>query len=252
MFSKEVKKIIAEKRGGVNESYLTLSSAGGMYTFTMLEPTDFFNLEDYAQAALFKDVKDVWEVFAKLDDYLAEFFKNKQGQNLIWGNVRPGAILVGDKIYIGPGAKIEPTAYIEGPVIIGPGTMVGPGAYIRGGTITGNNCVIGHGTEAVKTIMLDRAAAPHFNYVGHSILGNDTNIGAGGVLANSRLDGAEIGGTGLKKFGAVLGDRVKIGCNAVTEPGTFLLPDTWVMPCASIRRGWYKPGQRRTDLEKIN
>ncbi len=221
-----------------------------------MKPLDFFDLKDYEHRGLFDELEHVWEALNRVPEYMEDFFKKRKGQNLILGNVREGAILSGENIYIGEGAKVEPTAYIEGPVIIGPESIIGTGAYIRGGTITGRKCVIGHCTEAIQTIMLDHAYAPHFNFIGHSILGNDSNIGAGVILANFRLDAAPVPApnkstTGLIKFGAVLGDRVKIGCNAVTEPGTFLMPDAWVMPTNYLRRGHYKRGARAVDLEKI-
>lgn len=221
-----------------------------------LHPTQFFDLADYEHKALFDGIEYVWEAYGRLDQYLDAFFEERKGQSIILGEVKPGAILDGDRIYIGPGAKVEPTAYIQGPTIIGPESIVGTAAYIRAGTITGRKCVIGHCTEAVRTIMLNHAWAPHFNFIGHSILGNDSNIGAGVILANFRLDGSEVpspggGTTGLIKFGAALGDRVKIACNAVTEPGMFLKPDCWIMPCAYTRRGLYERGEKRVEIKKI-
>lgn len=217
-------------------------------------PSNFFNLGTFAHKALFDNTENVWEVFARVPQYLEAFFKRLPKEERIKGVVRPGAILVGDDIYIGDGAKIEPTAYIEGPTVIGPRSIVGTGAYIRGGTILGEQAIIGHCTEAKNTIMLNNAAAPHFNFIGDSILGNSVNIGAGVILANYRLDAKAVPAgdtsTGLTKFGAILGDRVKVGCNAVLEPGTFLGKDTWVSPCSYLRRGCYEKGERHADLVK--
>lgn len=222
---------------------------------TLFRPDQFFDLEQYEHKELFDGIKNVWEAFAKVDVYLEQFFAARKGQNLILGEVKSGAILKGENIYIGPGAKVEPTAYIEGPTIIGPESIIGTAAYIRGGTITGRKCVVGHCTEAVRTIMLNHAWAPHFNFIGHSILGNDSNIGAGVILANFRLDAKEVPvgdrSTGIIKFGAVLGDTAKIGCNAVTEPGTFLRKGSWVLPTTYLRRGLYEPGEKRVLLNKL-
>lgn len=214
----------------------------------------FCDLRDFAHKELFDAIENVWEVFARVPKYLEEFFARIPKGERIKGVVKPGAILVGDDIYIGEGAKIEPTAYIEGPAIIGPRSIVGTAAYIRGGVILGEHAIVGHCTEAKNTIMLNDSAAPHFNFVGDSILGNAVNIGAGVILANYRLDAKPIPvgdtTTGLVKFGAVLGDRVKVGCNTVLEPGTFLGKDTWVPPTQYLRRGFYERGARHADLIK--
>lgn len=217
-------------------------------------PKLFFDLASFIYTKeLFDGVENVWEVFGRAQTFLENFFKNMPPDQRINGSVHPSAIIKGD-VYIGPGAKVEPTAYIEGPTIIGPESIVGTAAYIRGGTITGRKCIIGHATEVKNAIFLDHAAAPHFNFVGDSIMGNDVNIGAGVILANFRLDAKPVpaGGTttGLVKFGAILGDRVKIGCNTVTEPGAFLGKECWVGPVNYLRRGYYEKGQKHSDLVK--
>lgn len=220
----------------------------------MLKPEIFFDLENYAHKALFAGADNIWETLNNVSKYIEEYLAKIPANKRIRGIVKPGAILVGDDIYIGEGAKVEPTAYIEGPAIIGPESIIGTAAYIRGGTILGRHCIIGHCTEAKNTIMLDGAAAPHFNFIGDSILGNNVNIGAGVILANFRLDAKPVPfgdiSTGLVKLGAILGDRVKIGCNSVLEPGTFLGPDTWVLPMAYFRRGYYRRGENRKEIIK--
>jgi len=214
----------------------------------------FFNIESYEHKTLFEGVKNVWEALNNIPKYMEEYFKKIPNDQRIRGNVKPGAILVGDNIFIGEGAKVEPTAYIEGPAIIGPESIIGTAAYVRGGTILGRHCIVGHCTEAKNTIMLDNSAAPHFNFIGDSILGNNVNIGAGVILANFRLDAKPVPfgneSTGLPKLGAVLGDRVKIGCNSVLEPGTFLGPDTWVLPSTYFKKGYYKKGENRKEIIK--
>jgi NDP-sugar pyrophosphorylase family protein len=157
--------------------------------------------------------------------------------------VSPHAVIEG-AVYIAPGAKVEPTAYIKGPCIIGPDTEVRHGAYIRGNVFVGKGCVVGHATEVKSSVFLDGAKAGHFAYVGDSILGPGVNLGAGTKLANLKLkknevrledpDTGKFFGTGLKKFGAVIGRGVQVGCNAVLSPGTLLLPGALVTPCAHI------------------
>ncbi len=221
---------------------------------TNFSPDLFFDLSKFTYTKeLFEGVTNVWDVFARTPAFLENFFKNTPPEQRINGTVHPSAVIKGD-VYIAAGAKVEPTAYIEGPTIIGPDSIVGTAAYIRGGTITGRKCIIGHATEVKNAIFLDHAAAPHFNFVGDSIMGNDVNIGAGVILANFRLDAKPVPvndtTTGLVKFGAILGDRVKIGCNTVTEPGTFLGQGCWVGPVNYLRRGFYEKGQKHSDLIK--
>ena len=129
-------------------------------------------------------------------------------------------------------------ATIIGPVYIGANTQIRPGAFIRGHVITGEGCVLGNSSEFKNCLLLDGVQAPHFNYVGDSILGNGAHLGAGAICSNLRLDQGEItvrlpagsAKTGLKKFGAVLGDQAEVGCNAVLNPGSLLGPRALVMP----------------------
>jgi NDP-sugar pyrophosphorylase family protein len=169
---------------------------------------------------------------------------------LILGKVSPGAILEG-RIYVAEGAHIEPTAYIQGPCYIGPGAEVRHGAYIRGDVYVGAKAVVGHTSEVKGSILFDEAKAAHFAYLGNSILGRNVNLGAGTKLANLPLKRKEVRvvcplsgrvvSTGLKKFGAIMGDDSQTGCNAVLSPGTLLLKGTAVMPCVHYR-GTLKEG----------
>jgi len=141
---------------------------------------------------------------------------------------------------------VEPGAVIKSPAYIGANTQVRQGAYLRGKVLVGNNCVVGHTTEVKNAILLDGAHAAHFAYVADSIVGNHVNLGAGTKLANLKLDQAgvtvkveeRIYDTGLHKLGAILGDGVQIGCNAVLNPGTLLGPGCVVYALASVR-GYY-------------
>ncbi len=160
-----------------------------------------------------------------------------------------GSVLWDEEIHIGPGVIVEPGALVKGPTILSGSTEVRQGAYIRGKCIIGRGCVVGHTTEMKSSIMLDGAKAGHFAYIGDSILGNATNLGAGTKLANLKIGGApvviKVGDeridTGLRKFGAIIGDGVEIGCNAVTNPGTLLGRNAMVLPVSSVRAGYHPP-----------
>ena len=202
-------------------------------------PSSFFSLADYAHAELFEGATHVWEALAKLSAYL-----EKRQLGKIEVEIPEGVHLVHkDKISIGKGTIVEPGAYISGPCLIGENCAIRHGAYIRGDVVTGDGCVIGHATEIKHSILLNNASAAHFNYVGDSILGNNVNLGAGVKLANFKLDHKEVClffkgekvSTGLKKFGAVLGDGVQLGCNAVTSPGTLMGPGALCYPCAYVK-----------------
>ena len=139
-------------------------------------------------------------------------------------------------------ATIEPGVHLVGPCVIGPHVTVRHAAYVRPWTWACEGSVIGHATEVKHSILLPGAKAPHFNYVGDSILGHGVNLGAGVKLSNLRHDGGEVHlsldgdrvGTGLRKFGAVLGDGVQVGCNAVTNPGCVLAPGSTVDPNVTV------------------
>lgn len=155
------------------------------------------------------------------------------------GEVEPGAVLKGD-VAVSKGALVKSNAYIEGPVYIGPDARVGPHCYIRGATHIGEGCHVGAASELKNSILFAHTNAPHHNYVGDSVLGSHVNLGAGTKIANLRLDEREIsvemGGaqisTGLRKFGAVLGDGVKTGINASINAGTIIGPGAFVGPGA--------------------
>jgi bifunctional N-acetylglucosamine-1-phosphate-uridyltransferase/glucosamine-1-phosphate-acetyltransferase GlmU-like protein len=160
------------------------------------------------------------------------------------------AILAGGPIEIGEGAVIESGAYIKGPAVIGARTEVRQGAYVRGGVITGTACVIGHATEVKNAVFLNDAKAGHFAYVGDSILGVDVNLGAGTKLANLRIvrgniilriSGKSVD-TGLRKFGAILGDGCETGCNSVTSPGTLFGPGSLIYPNTTAGSGLHPAG----------
>ncbi len=257
----------------------------------MLEPKDFFDLEENPFSGLFENVEYVWEALKNIKGYIRENIKpnvaalrkdgsivNKtivlyEGEIITSGFVlepgdaskgkfivrRDGKILSGasviyagvalmdDEIQIGNGTVIEPGALIKGPTIILDNTEVRQGAYIRGNVMVGNGCVVGHTTEMKSSVMLGQSKAGHFAYIGDSILGK-VNLGAGTKLANLKIVESQIilniNGkkyeTGLKKFGAILGDGVETGCNTVTTPGTLLGRNVLVYPNTTAR-GYYPP-----------
>lgn len=166
------------------------------------------------------DVDAPWEILARMDAVLAEEAGRRHR-----GEIHPTAVLEGN-VTVEHGARIGPGAWVQGPAWIGAGAEVGHTAVLRGGCIVAGGAKVGHATEVKRSLLLPEAKAPHFNYVGDSILGSRINLGAGVKLANLKNDGGEIRvegvGTGLRKFGAALGDDVAIGCNAVLQPGTVI------------------------------
>jgi NDP-sugar pyrophosphorylase family protein len=161
--------------------------------------------------------------------------------------VSPDVHLVGDRIAVGRGTRLGPGVTLEGPVWIGRDVVVRAGAYVRAGCWLGDGCVVGANTEVKRSILLPGAKAPHLAYVGDSVLGQDVNLGAGVVLSNFRHDGREIEiplgegrlSTGRRKLGAVLGDRVRVGCNAVLHPGAVVGRETEIYPGVQLRAGVY-------------
>jgi NDP-sugar pyrophosphorylase family protein len=152
-------------------------------------------------------------------------------------------------VWVHKTATVAPSAFIAGPCIIGPGTEVRHCAFIRGGALVGAGCVVGNSTELKNVILFDKVQIPHFNYVGDSILGYTAHMGAGSITSNVKSDkqpvvcrdGDERMATGRKKVGAMLGDGVEIGCNAVLNPGAILGRGASVYPTACVR-GSVAPG----------
>ena len=147
-----------------------------------------------------------------------------------------------EDVWIARSASIAPTASIKGPCIIGENTEVRPGAFLRGSILVGDGCVVGNSTELKNCILFDGVQVPHYNYVGDSILGHLAHMGAGAITSNVKGDkklvvvhGEENYETGVKKFGAMLGDRAEIGCNSVLNPGTVIGRDSQVYPLSCVR-----------------
>ncbi len=166
--------------------------------------------------------------------------------------IMAGSVLVGEQIEIGASSLIESGAMVKSPTIIGDCCEIRQVAYIRGYCLTGNRCVIGHATEIKHSIMLNDAKAGHFNYLGDSVLGNNTNLGAGTKLANFRFlpgnvtvrhEGSKLD-SGLRKLGVILGDHSQTGCNSVTSPGTVLGKKCIIMPNTTTRSGYFPENSR--------
>ena len=184
-----------------------------------------------------------WEILADLSDLIRAW-----GQTLSrddYTEITPGVFLARD-------VRVSPTATIAGPCIVGAGSEIRSGAFLRGSTLIGRGCVIGNSTEVKNAILFDGVKAPHFNYIGDSILGFGAHLGAGAILSNVRCDGAPIVlrttppiSTKRRKLGSVIGDGCEIGCQAVLNPGTILGRGSIVYPLTSVR-GVHPEGSRLT------
>ena len=175
-----------------------------------------------------------WEALKNIGDFIVEF-----------GNKLPKEdyIVKGENVWISKTANIAETAYIKGPAIICDNAEIRHCAFIRGNAIVGKNVVVGNSTELKNVILFDNVQVPHYNYVGDSILGTHSHMGAGSITSNVKSDktlvvvknGDEQIETGLKKFGAMLGDYVEVGCNSVLNPGTVIGRHCNVYPLSSVR-----------------
>ena len=200
-------------------------------------PTDLFDLKETDHAALFHGVTQAWEVLPKLASYL-----EVQLVPAILGKL-VGDPKIGERVFVGRGTVIEPGAYIKGPAWIGPNCQIRHGAYIRENVIIGANSVIGNSSEIKNSFLFNGCQVPHFNYVGDSILGAKVHLAAGVIVSNLKLNGDFITvrtgdaviGTGLRKFGALIGDEAEVGCNAVLNPGSILGRRSLIYPGVAWR-----------------
>ena len=186
-------------------------------------PEAFFDIGDFAHGGLFLPGEPVWSA---LGDRLAAYV-SRWDDWTIGSEIADGVHLMGDRIFIAPGCRIEPGAVIVGPALLDEGVEIRTGAYVRQNVVLGAGSLVGAHSEVKGSILMPGAKAPHQAYVGDSILGRDVNLGAGTICSNVKNVGREVtfhaGGelvhTGLRKFGAVLGDGCKTGCNTVLHPG---------------------------------
>ena len=211
-----------------------------------LKTDSFFALGAFRHKELFEG-EFVWSALHRLKEYIEGVAERK-----IEIEISEGVSLIdAETISIGEGTKIEPGVLIRGPCVIGKNCAIRHGAYLRGGVILGDGCTVGHSCEVKHSIFLDGSSASHLVYVGDSIIGNKANLSAGVKCANLRLDRKEVsvswGGlrtkTGLKKFGAIIGDRAQVGCNCVLNPGTLIGADSVCYPLLNI--GGFVPSNSR-------
>lgn len=203
-------------------------------------PDDFLDLAETDHRGLFVPGEPVWAALPRIGAYLAEQL-DRVGPDTKQGSIDPRAV-VGDRVHLAAGAVVEANAVIRGPAWIGEGTVVRSGAYLRENVMVGRNCVVGNSSELKNCLLFNRCEVPHFNYVGDSILGHRAHLGAGAICSNVRLDRAGVRvrdgrgdsiETGLRKFGAVVGDRTEVGCHAVLSPGSILGRDCLIYPLTS-------------------
>jgi NDP-sugar pyrophosphorylase family protein len=189
----------------------------------MFTAADLFDLTQTEHAAIFDGCNFAWEALKKIEGYLAQTPKQNPPRRF------PGAS-IGDKVVIGEGTVVEPGVLIKGPAIIGKNCQIRHNAYLRENVIIGDGCVVGNSSELKNALLFNGAQVPHFNYIGDSILGHKAHLGAGVKISNIKLlpgnievevDGVPFD-TGLRKFGALLGDGAEAGCNAVLNPGSIL------------------------------
>ena len=199
-----------------------------MYTITDLYDLDHTLAADYLKGFTYpwEALKGIKELILKLGSTLGDDYEE----------VKP-------QVWVHKTATVFPTAYLGAPCIIGPNTEVRHGAFIRGTALVGADCVVGNSVELKNVILFDHVQTPHYNYVGDSILGYYSHMGAGSITSNVKADkklvivhnGTEQIETGIKKFGAMLGDHVEVGCNAVMNPGTVIGRNSNVYPTSCVR-----------------
>ena len=212
-----------------------------MYTISDLYDLDHTLAADYLRGFTYpwEALKGIKDLILRLGPTLGEDYEE-----------------VSEHVWVHKTAKVFPSAYLGAPCIIGPETEVRHCAFIRGSALVGANCVVGNSVELKNVILFDHVQTPHYNYVGDSILGYYSHMGAGSITSNVKSDkklvvvhnGTEQIETGIKKFGAMLGDYVEVGCNSVCNPGTVIGRHSNVYPTSCVR-GVVPEGQLRQDVQ---
>ena len=200
----------------------------------MCKITELYDLTHTAAAEYLQGFTYPWEALKGIKDLILSLGEKLDKDQ--YTEVSP-------TVWVHNTAKVAPTAYIGGPCIIGANTEVRHCAFIRGSALVGEGCVVGNSTELKNVILFDSVQVPHYNYVGDSILGYKSHMGAGSITSNVKSDktlvvintGAEKIPTGIKKVGALLGDNVEIGCGSVLNPGTVIGRNSNVYPLSSVR-----------------
>lgn len=204
---------------------------------SMFAVADLFTLDETEHAELFKDCQAAWEALSRIGDYIKAHIE--PGLK----NRCEGEAWVGPNVQIGEGTVVEDGVMIKGPAIIGRNCQIRHNAYIRENVIVGDSCVVGNSCELKNTMLFNGCQVPHFNYVGDSILGFKAHLGAGVKISNLKITPGHISiemdgkwiDTGLRKFGALVGDHAQVGCNAVLNPGSILGRESIVYPNVSWR-----------------
>lgn len=195
---------------------------------------NLYNLDETIAAKIFEGATYPWEVLSKISDFIKELGKTLSKEE--YEEVQ-------ENVWIAKSAKVAPTSFIAGPAIIGKNAEVRHCAFIRGNAIVGENAVVGNSTELKNVILFNNVQVPHYNYVGDSILGYKSHMGAGSITSNVKSDkklvivkdGENLYETGLKKFGAMVGDNVEVGCGSVLNPGTVIGRNSNIYPLSSVR-----------------
>jgi NDP-sugar pyrophosphorylase family protein len=203
----------------------------------MFKPADLFDLSQTEHAGIFEGCAFAWDALKKLTDYI----KATLSPGL--HNRCEGVAFIGKPVFIGEGTVVEDGVMIKGPAIIGRNCEIRHNAYIREQVIIGDNCVVGNSCEVKNSLLFNGAVAPHFNYIGDSVLGHKAHLGAGVKISNVKLVSGNVMveieskpfDTGLRKFGAVLGDHSDVGCNAVLNPGSIIGRGSVVYPNTNWR-----------------
>ena len=196
--------------------------------------SNLYNLDETIAKDLFEGVTYPWEVLPKISAFILQL-----GSTLSEEEYEK----IGEDVWIARSATVAPTAYIHGPAIIGKNAEVRHCAFIRGNAIVGEGAVVGNSTELKNVVLFNKVQVPHYNYVGDSILGYKAHMGAGSITSNVKSDkklvvvkdGRERIETSLKKFGAMLGDEVEVGCGSVLNPGTVVGRHSSIYPLSSVR-----------------
>lgn len=205
-----------------------------MADYNEMTIANMYDLSQTIAAELFEGKTYPWEVLPEIGDFI-----KKLGPTLDPEEYEKK----GEDVWIAKSATVAPTASITGPCIIGKNTEVRQCAFVRGKAIVGEGCVVGNSTELKNVVLFNKVQVPHYNYVGDSILGFKSHMGAGSITSNVKSDKTlvvvhndeEQIETGLKKFGAMLADNVEVGCNSVLNPGTVICTDTNIYPTSCVR-----------------
>lgn len=195
--------------------------------------SDLFDLNECFEKDIFNGLEYPWEALPKIKGFMLEFAKTLPSD----------FEQISEFVWVGKGTTIEKTALIKGPAIIGSNCEIRHCAFIRDNVIIGNECVIGNSTELKNSLLFNRVQVPHFNYVGDSILGYKSHTGAGVICSNLKSNGSQVKvtdgittiETGLRKFGAMVGDNSEVGCNSVLNPGTVIGKNSIIYPLTPVR-----------------